>query len=199
MGAAPVGGGRRAARPRDPVSGSRRLHVAGRSRPRRASAGPALPGAWLALRVPSVCWAYLPTVPWAGGADVDSVWSYRAPARAALVRLRPALAGASTGGPGECDLGAGPARALDRALRPTRGTPAHPRVRAKNARRIHLPGPQTPRLGSGRDGHRRPRASESVAPGGLSQPLVAGASGRLVHPSWATHPLRSPRPPRERH
>src|SRR5258706_4882601 len=68
-------------------------------------------------------------------------------------------------------LRAGPARALDRALRPTRGTPAHPRVRTKHSRRIHLPGPETSRLGSGRDRARRPRASGSVAPGGLSQPL----------------------------
>jgi hypothetical protein len=65
------------------------------------------------------------------------------------------------------------------------------RVRAPPAGRIDLPRPQPSRLGSGRDGHRRPRASGSAAAGGVSQPLVAGASGRLLAASCVHHGQRA--------
>lgn len=73
MGAAAVGGGRRAAGPRHPPPGSRRLHAAGRSRPGRASAGAAVSAAWLALRAPRVCCTHLPAHAWARGARLDPV------------------------------------------------------------------------------------------------------------------------------
>src|SRR5262249_49172466 len=142
----------------------------------------------LAVHLTPVFWAYRSAHPRTVGTDPDPVSSARTAARAAVVWLRPALAGASLGGPAQCHLGTRAARARDRRLRSACRKAAPPRVCPQHARGIHLPGPQTPRLGSGRDRARRPRASRSVAAGGLSGPLVAGTSGRLVPPSGAAHP-----------
>src|SRR6266852_9326683 len=199
VGAAAMGGGRYAAGPRHPPSGSRRLHAVGRSRTGRASAGPAVRAARLALPPPRVRRAHLPAPARALGAHVASVPSPGPAAWAAVVRRRPALAGAPAACPGQRDLGARAQRALDRRLRPTRGTAARARVCAQNAGRIDLPRSQASRLGPGRNGHRRLRASGSAAAGAVSRPLVAGAPGGLVCPSWAARSVRPPRSPGQGH
>ena len=79
LGAAAVGGRRRAAGPRHPAPRSRRLHTAGRSRTRRASVGSDVSAARLALRA-AVCRLHTPASPqrgrWAQRLDrVSSTWS----------------------------------------------------------------------------------------------------------------------------
>src|SRR5262249_15526853 len=144
---------------------------------------------------PGVGRAPLPAPTRALGRHLDPVPAPGSSTRTPGVGLRPTLAGAPAARLGQRHLGARATRALDRPLRPPRWTAAGGRGRAPQAGRIALPRSQTPRLGSGRDGHGRPRASESVAAGGVSQSVVARPPGRLVRASWPARSLRSSRAP----
>ena len=199
MGTAAMGGGRRAAGPRHSPPGSGRLHAAGRSRTGRASAGPAVRAARLALHPARVRRAHLPAPARALGADVDPcrrLVPQRGRQWYGAVQLwqeRPLAAQVSaTWEPGQkepwivlSDRPAGRQRVREYARR----------------MRVESTFQDLKRRGWDLEGTviaDRARLDRLLLVR-VSRPLVAGALGGLVCPSWAARSVRSPRSPRQGH